>query len=77
MSEQMKELRPAEVSPPGRLLQREIDERGWLQADLAHILGRSPTVVNDLIKGKRGITPETARGLADALGTSAQFWLNR
>lgn len=73
----MKELKPAEVSPPGRLLQRELDERGWLQTDLAEILGRSTTVVNEIIQGKRGITPETARGLADALGTSAQFWLNR
>ena len=73
----MRELKPAEVSPPGRLLKRELDERGWLQADLAEILGRSTTVVNEIIQGKRGITPETARGLADAFGTSAQFWLNR
>jgi len=73
----MKELRPAEVSPPGRLLKRELDARGWSQTDLAEILGRTVAVVNEIIFGKRGITPETARGLADAFGTSAEFWLNR
>ena len=73
----MNELRPAEVSPPGRLLKRELDARGWSQSDLAEILGRTVAVVNEIILGKRGITPETARGLADALGTSAALWLNR
>ncbi len=33
-------------------------------------------MINEIIVGKRGITPETARGLAQALGTSAAFWLN-
>ena len=73
----MKELRPAEVSPPGRLLKREIEARGWQQADLAAIIDRTPTVVNEIITGKRGITPATARALGDALGTGAEFWLNR
>lgn len=77
MSEQIKELKPAEVSPPGRLLQRELDARDWAQADLAEIMGRSKTVVNDIIQGKRVISPEIARRLADALGTSAELWLNR
>jgi HTH-type transcriptional regulator/antitoxin HigA len=77
MKERMKELRPAEVSPPGRLIQRELDARGWSQSDLAAIMGRTDAVVSEIIHAKRGITPETARGLADAFGTSAELWLNR
>ena len=32
--------------------------------------------VNEIVRGKRGITPETARVFAEALGTSPEFWLN-
>jgi len=32
--------------------------------------------VNEIIKGKRGVTPETAWLFAGALGTTPEFWLN-
>jgi HTH-type transcriptional regulator / antitoxin HigA len=67
---------PAEVHPPGEFLKEELEARGWSQVDLGEILGRPPRVVNEIIAGKRAITPETARGLADALGTSPELWLN-
>jgi len=76
MGADMKDRIPAEAFPPGDFLEEELEERGWSQKDLAAILGRPPRVVNEIIAGKRSITPETAAGLADALGTSAQFWLN-
>lgn len=66
----------AEVFPPGEFIKDELDERGWSQLDLAEILGRDAILVNQLIKGKRSITPETAKGLGDAFGTGAQFWMN-
>lgn len=68
--------RPAEVFSPGEFLRDELEERGWTQADLADIVGRPIGTVNEIIKGKRKITPETAQGLSAALGTSAEFWLN-
>ncbi|MGI8644067.1 MAG: HigA family addiction module antitoxin [Thermomicrobiales bacterium] len=68
--------RPAEVFPPGDFLREELEERGWTQADLADIVGRPIGTVNEIIKGKRKITPETAEGLSSAFGTSAEFWLN-
>ncbi len=68
--------RPAEVFPPGETLREELEARGWSQADLAEILGRSEGLVSDIVAGKRGISPETARGLAAAFGTSAEFWMN-
>lgn len=67
---------PAEAFPPGEFLREELAERGWTQADLADILGKSLPLVNEVICGKREITPATAQALSAALGTSAQFWLN-
>lgn len=32
--------------------------------------------VNEIVRGKRGVTPETAWLFAQALGTSPEFWLN-
>lgn len=68
--------RPAEVFSPGEFLRDELEERGWTQSDLADIVGRPIGTVNEIIKGKRKITPETAQGLSAAFGTSAEFWLN-
>jgi len=67
---------PAEVFAAGEFLLDELEARGWHQTDLAAILGRDVSLVNDIIHGRRGITPETARGLADAFGTTARYWLN-
>ncbi|MEK7996069.1 MAG: HigA family addiction module antitoxin [Planctomycetota bacterium] len=65
-----------EAFPPGEYIREELETRGWTQLDLAAILGRPATVVNEVIAGARSITPETAQGLADAFGTSAQLWMN-
>lgn len=67
---------PVEVFPPGEFLREELEARGWSQQELADILGRPPRLISELISGKRAVTPETARGLADAFGTSAEFWMN-
>lgn len=65
-----------EAFAPGEYISEELEARGWSQLDLAEILGRPPQAVNEIIKAKRAITPETARGLADAFGTSAHMWMN-
>lgn len=67
---------PAEVFPPGDFIRDELEARGWTQQDLAQILDRPLVAVNQIITGKRAITPETAKGLASAFGTSADVWLN-
>jgi HTH-type transcriptional regulator/antitoxin HigA len=66
----------AEIFPPGEFLREELEARGWTQSDFAEILGRPIQLVNEIVLGKRAITPETAQGVADALGTSPQLWLN-
>jgi HTH-type transcriptional regulator/antitoxin HigA len=72
----MGERIPAEVFPPGDVIKEELEARGWSQVELADIMGRPPRVVSEIISGKRGITPETARGLGAAFGTGATFWIN-
>ncbi|MGH9788145.1 MAG: XRE family transcriptional regulator [Candidatus Acidiferrales bacterium] len=72
----MAERRIAEVFAPGEFIKEELDARGWSQVDLSEILGRPPRLVSEIITAKRAITPETAKGLGDAFGTGAQFWMN-
>ncbi len=67
---------PAEVVPPGEIIKEELEARGGTQSDLAEILGRHIVLVNEIITGKRAITPETARRLGDAFGVAPQFFLN-
>ena len=69
-------LRPARPVAPGRILRRELEERGWSQQDLARIIGRPSQVINQIVLGTKQITPDTAIELAQALGTSAEFWTN-
>lgn len=63
------------VPHPGEELQSELEERGLTQAEFADIIGRPTRTVNEIVKGKRSITPETARGIGAALGTSPDVWL--
>ena len=42
---------------------------------LAKALGVTPARINDIVRGRRGITADTALRLARYLGTSAEFWL--
>lgn len=72
----MEERGPAEVFHPGEHLLDELEARGWSQVEFAEIIGRSARLVNEVINGRRGITPETAVAFAAALGTSAEFWMN-
>ncbi len=68
-------------TPPGEMLLEEfIRPLGMTQAELADELadgiGVSYVRLNQIVNGRRGITPSTALRLARALGTSPQFWLN-
>lgn len=67
---------PAEAFSPGEYLKDELEERGWTQEELASIIGRPTGLINQIILGKRGISPDTAREIGAALGTSAMYWMN-
>ena len=60
--------------PPGEALAEETAARGITQEELASRLGRPAEAVNEIISGKKAITPDTAIGLGKVLGISAQFW---
>jgi len=62
---------------PGEVLLEEyIKPLGLTQATLARELGISTNRLNELIKGKRGITADTALRLAGRFKASPEFWMN-
>lgn len=65
---------PARAVPPGQLIQRELDARGWTQNDLAEVMGRPAQAISEIITGKKQITAETAIELGEAFGVDAAFW---
>ncbi len=62
--------------PPGEVLEEELEARGMTQKELATRLGRPAQAINEIIRAKKAITPETAIGLGRVLGIDAQFWTN-
>jgi addiction module HigA family antidote len=62
---------------PGQILLHEfLEPLGLTQAELARSLAIPLNRVNELVRGKRGITPETALLLAGYFKNSAEFWMN-
>ena len=63
---------------PGKILKEEfLDEMGVSQVALAAHIGVPVQRINEIVRGKRGITSDTAWRLAQALDTTPEFWLNR
>lgn len=62
---------------PGEMLREEfLKPLGVTQRELATRLGVSYPRINELVRGKRGVTPDTALRLQQLFGMEAQFWLN-
>lgn len=62
---------------PGEMLLAEfLEPLQMSQRELADRLGVSYPRINELIRGRRGMTPDTALRLERLLGMEAQFWLN-
>lgn len=62
---------------PGEILSGEfLKPLGVTQVALAGHLGVPVQRVNELVRGKRGVTPGTAWLLAGAFGTTPDFWIN-
>ena len=70
-------LQPVNPIHPGEMLLEEfLLPAGKTQAAFAREVGWTKARVNELIKGKRGVTAEAALDLAEALGTSPRLWMN-
>lgn len=68
---------PAHPFHPGEMLLEEfLEPAGISQAAFAEKLGWTKAKLNELIKGKRGITADSALDLSEALNTSPKLWMN-
>jgi len=62
---------------PGDVLREDfLRPLGLTQVEVAEHLDVPIQRINELVRGKRGVTPETAWLLAEAFETSPQFWLS-
>jgi addiction module HigA family antidote len=68
---------PTNPFHPGEILLEEfLQPAGITQTAFSEQLGWTRARLNELIKGKRGITAESALDLAGILGTSPKLWMN-
>jgi len=62
---------------PGEVLAEEfLAPLGLTQVAFAQHIGVPVQRINEIVRGKRGVTPDTAWLFSQALGTSPEFWLN-
>jgi addiction module HigA family antidote len=72
-----KHKQPANPFHPGEILFEEfLEPAGMSQAAFARTIGWTKARLNELIKGKRGITADAALDLAEVLNTSPRLWMN-
>src|ERR1700738_1227016 len=71
---QMSEGKP---KPTGEFIRAELEARGWAQADLARIVNRPVQAINEMIQGRKSVTPETAVALGIAFETGPEIWMTR
>jgi addiction module HigA family antidote len=70
-------MKPRNPIHPGEMLVEEfLRPRGMSQRQFAAKLEWTTAKLNELVKGKRGVTADSALDLAKALGTSPELWMN-
>jgi HTH-type transcriptional regulator/antitoxin HigA len=66
---------PDVVIPPGELLAETLEFLGMTQTELGRRSARPVQAINEIIKGTKEITPETAIQLEKVLGVPAHVWV--
>jgi addiction module HigA family antidote len=66
----------APTHPGEMLLEEFLTPMGLTQRELADAIHVPYQRVNELVNGRRGVTPSTALRLAKFFGTTADFWMN-
>lgn len=69
-------LSPFEPTHPGELIRDELEAKGVSQAKLADSIGVKPSLINEIIKGKRGVNTEMALLIEAALDIPSDLLLN-
>ena len=68
-------LTPSELIHPGEMIKDEIEYRGLSQRKLTEQMGISPTLLNEILNGKRSVSTEYALLFEAALGIDAEIWI--
>lgn len=68
-------ITPFELTHPGELIRNELEARNLSQAKLANQIGVSPSLLNEVINGKRAVNTELALLLEAAFGIEAELFL--
>ena len=61
---------------PGEHLEEILEELGVSQYRLAKAIGVPPVRINEIVRGRRAVTADTALRVGRALGMTPEFWLN-
>jgi HTH-type transcriptional regulator/antitoxin HigA len=70
-----KRIWPDVAVPPGETLAEELEARKLSQSELARRMRRPVQAINEIIRGKKAVTAQTALDLEAVLGVRADFWL--
>lgn len=70
-------LASSEPIHPGEMIKDEIEYRGISQRKLAARMGISPTLLNEILNGKRAVSAQYALLFEAALGIPAHIWLRQ
>ncbi len=76
MANKAPEILPDCAIHPGVYLVQELEARGMTQAELCRRMGRPVHVTNEIVRGKKSVSAETALRLERVLGTPAHTWMN-
>ena len=68
----------SQITPiqPGEHLLEILDELGITQYRLAKAIGAPPRRINEIVRGNRSVTADTALRIGKALGMTPEYWLN-
>jgi len=68
-------LTPYEPTHPGKMIKDEVEYRGISQKKLAVEMGMSPSLLNEILNGRRRVSTEYALLFEAALGINAEVWI--
>ena len=68
-------LTPYEPTHPGEMIKDEVEYRGISQKKLAVEMGISPSLLNEILNGRRRVSTEYALLFEAALGINAEVWI--
>ena len=68
-------LTPFEPTHPGEMIKDEVEYRGLSQKKLAAEMGMSPSLLNEILNGRRRVSTEYALLFEAVLGIDANVWI--